>query len=90
MLTIAEGAMYEAIHVHTLTFLHVFSVRRLLCLLSKVGEPAYAGGGGGGGEKSDVLSHDNITCRLQSLHKYTADLESICWTLQLSSTAATL
>ena len=71
--------MYEAIHVHTLTFLHVFSVRRLLCLLSKVCEPAYAGGGGGGGgEKSDVLSHDNITCRLQSLHKYTADLESIC------------
>ena len=67
--------MYEAIHVHTLTFLHVFSVRRLLCLLSKVCEPAYAGGGG---EKSDVLSHDNITCRLQSLHKYTADLESIC------------
>ena len=50
MLTIAEGAMYEAIHVHTLTFLHVFSVRRLLCLLSKVCEPAYAGGGGGGGE----------------------------------------
>ena len=45
MLTIAEGAMYEAIHVHTLTFLHVFSVRRLLCLLSKVCEPAYAGGG---------------------------------------------
>ena len=38
-------------------------------LLSKVCEPAYAGGGGGGGgEKSDVLSHDNITCRLQSLH----------------------
>ena len=68
--------MYEAIHVHTLTFLHVFSVRREdYCPKF---ESLRTRGGGGGGEKSDVLSHDNITCRLQSLHKYTADLESIC------------
>ena len=70
--------MYEAIHVHTLTFLHVFSVRR------EVYCPKFVSlrtrGGGGGGEKSDIQSHDNITCtcRLQSLYKYTADLESIC------------
>ena len=72
MLTIAEGAMYmyEAIHVHTLTFLYVFSVRRLLCLLSKVCEPAYAGGG-----RNRTYYHMII---LQSLHMYTADLESIC------------
>ena len=66
MLTIAEGAMYEAIHVHTLTFLNVFSVKR------EVYFPKFVSlrtrGEGGGGEKSDVLSHDNITCRLQSLH----------------------
>ena len=50
MLTIAEGAMYEAIHIHTLTFLHVFSIRRedysVYC-------PKFVslrmGGGGGGG-----------------------------------------
>ena len=58
MLTIAEGAMYEAIHVHTLTFLNVFSVRREVYFPKFVSLRMR----GGGGEKSDVLSHDNITC----------------------------
>ena len=66
--------MYEAIHVHTLTFLNVFSVRREVYFPKFVSLRTRGGGGG----KSDVLSHDNITCRLQSLHMYTADLESIC------------
>ena len=55
--------MYEAIHVHTLTFLNVFSVRREVYFPKFVSLRMR-----GGGEKSDVLSHDNITCRLQSLH----------------------
>ena len=69
--------MYEASYSRTHTDLSACLQRQeRSCLSSKVCEPAYAGGGGG--EKSDVLSHDNITCRLQSLHMYTADLESIC------------
>ena len=57
--------MYEAIHVHTLTFLNVFSVRREVYFPKFV---SLRTRGGGGGEKLDVLSHDNSTCRLQTLH----------------------
>ena len=48
MLTIAEGAMYEAIHVHTLTFLHVFSEEYSVYCPKFVS--LRTGGGGGGGE----------------------------------------
>ena len=75
--------MYEAIHVHTLTFLHVFNVRREdYC--PKFVSLRMRGGGGG---ESDILSYDNITCRLQPLYIYTANLER---TLQPSSRISTL
>ena len=45
MLTIAEGAMYEAIHVHTLTFLNVFSVRREVYFPKFVSLRTRGGGG---------------------------------------------
>ena len=41
--------MYEAIHVHTLTFLNVFSVRREV-YFPKFVSLRTRGGGGGGGE----------------------------------------
>ena len=41
--------MYEAIHVHTLTFLNVFSVRREVYFPKFVSLHTRGGGGGGGG-----------------------------------------
>ena len=56
-------------------------------LLSKVCEPAYVGGGGGGGGGGEIRR--TITWQYY-MYMYTADLESICWTLQVSSTGMML